>query len=186
MDAEGLIREYLDRLEVLARERTPDQAEEIVAGVREHIEAAVEEAGRRDEATVRTLLDGLGSPEAIIAAGASEDDQRRAEVNAIRAGSDARRAYVGGTEIVALLLIASGVLLPFVGPLLGLVLIWVSQRWTIPVKIGASLVALVLLALPLGALLAEPLSTSNLSTRTPVVMSGAPVAPSPIPIASSH
>ncbi len=186
MDAEGLIREYLDRLGTLARERTPEQAEEIVAGVREHIEAALAEAGRRDEATVRTLLDGLGSPEAIIAAGMFEDDQPSTAATAIRAGTDARGAYVGGTEIVALLLIASGLLLPFVGPLFGLVLIWVSQRWTIPVKIGASLVALVLLALPLGVLLSGPLSTSNLSTRTPVVMSEAPVAPSPIPIASSH
>ncbi len=172
MDAEALVRDYLDRLETEARRRTPEQADEIVGGVREHIEAALAEAGRRDEATIRMVLDKLGSPEAIAAAGTAEDGQRGAEPDVMTARRDTGGRSLGPMEIIALLLITFGsVVLPFVGPLLGLVLTWASQRWTVPVKIGATVVALVLLALPLGLF----------------AVSGGAAAPSAaLPIASPH
>lgn len=68
MDAEALIRDYLRDLELEARRLVPDRAEELVGDVREHIDVAMADAGQRDEATVRNVLDRLGKPEAIAAA----------------------------------------------------------------------------------------------------------------------
>ena len=63
-----------------------------------------------------------------------------------------------GHEIAAVLLLGLGAFLaPLVGPLIGLVLVWSSQRWTRAQKaIGTALAlvpALLLLLLPLGSLL---------------------------------
>lgn len=70
MTADALVRDYLRRLEDAAREADPGQASDLVADVRDHIETALAEAGQADEAVVRTVLDRLGPPEAIVAAAA--------------------------------------------------------------------------------------------------------------------
>lgn len=70
MDADALVRDYMRRLEDAAQQAVPEQAADLVADVREHIETALAQADRSDEAAVRTILDRLGSPDAIVAAAA--------------------------------------------------------------------------------------------------------------------
>lgn len=70
MNADALVRDYLRRLDDEARRVVPGQADDLVSDVREHIETALAQADERDEATVRTVLDRLGPPEAIVAAAA--------------------------------------------------------------------------------------------------------------------
>jgi len=71
MDADESVRDYLNELERLAQRATPAQATEIVADVREHIEAAFAEAGVRDAETARAILDRLGPAESIV--GSADD-----------------------------------------------------------------------------------------------------------------
>ncbi len=153
MDAETLIGDYLSHLEAEARLRTPEQADEIVTGVREHIEAALAEAGRRDEATVRTIIDGLGRPDAIVAAGIADGDQRR-PTGERGSSSMAEDSSLGANEIVALLLIiVGGVLLPIIGPVVGMAFAWVSRRWSRRLKVALTLLAVTIIAITLVVLI---------------------------------
>ncbi len=68
MDADALVRDYLDRLETAAWRLPVDRRGELVGEVREHIATAMAEAGRSDELTVRNILERLGAPEEIVAA----------------------------------------------------------------------------------------------------------------------
>ncbi len=92
MDADALVRDYVRRLEDEARRVVPGQADDLVADVREHIETALAQADQRDEAAIRTVLDRLGPPEAIVAAAAegSTDAERDVTVRS----SDTRPAIV--------------------------------------------------------------------------------------------
>ena len=60
----------------------------------------------------------------------------------------------GPAEVLAILLLTVGaVFLPVVGPLIGLILVWMSGEWTTREKWVATLIVVVLLALPVLLLL---------------------------------
>ena len=63
-----LVDAYLRRLDAAARDLPAGRRAELSAELEEHIEDALREAGARDEATVRNVLDRLGPPEEIAAA----------------------------------------------------------------------------------------------------------------------
>ena len=147
MDADGLVRDYLGRLEAAAWTLAGDRRSELVGEVREHIEVALTDAGRRDEVTVRNVLDRLGPPEEIVAAEVETDTtpSRAAALLTRREG----RLGLGAVEIVALLLLTVGAfVLPLIGPLLGLVFVWLSTLWSTRDKIIATVIVVVLLFLP--------------------------------------
>lgn len=149
MDADALVHDYLGRLEVAAWSLAVDRRADLVGEVREHIATALAEAGRRDESTVRNILERLGSPEEIVAAEGEPDAVASALTATPTIGSNTDRAPWGAVEIVALLLLTVGaVLLPFVGPLLGLVFVWLSAQWTQQQKVVATAIVLTLLVLP--------------------------------------
>ena len=57
-------------------------------------------------------------------------------------------------EIAAILLLVPGaLLLPIIGPVLGIVLVWMSAVWSTRVKIIVTVIVAVLILLPLGLLL---------------------------------
>lgn len=157
MDAEALVRDYLAHLEVDAEaSRLPaDRRGELVGEVREHIELALGEAGRRDEATVRTVLDRLGPVQAIVAAELGSEPL----VADATGGAGGLQASVaepaqgakgwGPVEVLAVLLVTIGAVLPIVGPLLGLVLTWMSTRWPRRTKLIVTVVGIVMLSLPI-------------------------------------
>jgi hypothetical protein len=154
MDGDNLVREYLGRLEAAARPRAADRRGELVAEVREHIESAVSAAGRSDEVTVRNILERLGPPQEIVA---SEGEPRAVSgswVAGQQSGAVIAASPWGAIEIIALLLLTVGaVFVPFVGPILGLVFVWVSTRWTQREKLIATVIVTILLLAPLLALL---------------------------------
>lgn len=153
VDADVLVDDYLLRLESAAARLQADRRAELVAEVREHIDAALGDAGRRDEPTVRNVLERLGSPEEIVAAEAAPDAPAPGASLDHPPGPIDGRPPWGANETVAVLLLTVGaVLLPFVGPLLGLVFVWLSARWTRPLKSLLTVVALALLVLPVVVL----------------------------------
>ncbi len=141
MDADGLIRDYLGRLDAASWTVPAPRRAELAEEVREHIETALAEAGSRDEVTVRNVLERLGRPEEIAAADA--------DPAAGTPSPQARGTSWGAVEILAILFLTVGaVFLPIIGPLIGLAFTWVSHQWTAREKAIATLIGLVLVAIP--------------------------------------
>ena len=154
MDADALVLDYLGRLEAASGRLAVDRRVELVGEVREHIATSLAEAGRRDELTVRNILERLGPPEEIVAAEGELDSVAPALVAAPPTGPNVAPAPWGAVEIAALLLVTVGaVLLPLVGPLLGLAFVWMSARWTKLQKSVVTAIVLTLLLLPVLLLL---------------------------------
>jgi hypothetical protein len=145
MTDEPLVRDYLGRLEAAAWPLAAGRRGELVGEVREHIDAALTEAGRRDEVTVRNVLERLGPPEEIVAA------ESEADAPAVPRSSTSSWSAI---EIIALLLLTLGaIFIPIFGPLIGLVFVWASTRWTTREKLIATAILVAFLLLPIFALL---------------------------------
>jgi sulfur carrier protein ThiS len=144
MDDEPLVRDYLGRLESAAWPLAAARRTELVGEVREHIDAALTEAGRTDEVTVRNVLERLGPPEEIVAAESEGDATPQSRTS----------SSWGAIEIIAVVLLTIGaVFIPFVGPVIGLVFVWASTRWTLREKLIASGIVIALLLLPFLAII---------------------------------
>ncbi len=126
-----LIVDYLARLDRAAAALPPDRRGELLEGITEHISSA----GAADEAEVRTLLDRLGEPAEIVAAA-------REDLPGATWGPPALIPVPRGTghELAAVLMLTVGSLLPVVGWLVGVVLLWTSSLWRTREKVFGTLV----------------------------------------------
>lgn len=144
-----IVCEYLDRLYECARSLSRSQVEELMTDVREHVAAAIAEAGRDDEATVRTVLDRLGTPEDIVAAAVGEASAVPPVIESGTADSARTRSW-GWRETVAVALLVPGAFFaPIVGPLTGIAFAWSSEVWDKGTKRFAYVIGTVGVALPL-------------------------------------
>lgn len=162
MNGNALIVEYLASLDEAGARLSAKRRAELRDEMRDHIDAALAESGSRDEVAVRNVLDRLGSPEEIVAAelAASGAEASAGAVGGPDSGvagpapTSAQAPLtasqgLGAVEIVALLFLTLGsILIPFVGPLLGLLFVWLSDRWSGMEKVVATVIVVVLLALP--------------------------------------
>jgi hypothetical protein len=154
VDAEALVNDYLGRLDAAATSLPPSRRAELAGEVRQHIEMALAEAGARDEVTVRNVLDRLGPPDEIVDAERQVDDPPPGWTLAPVQASAAARSPWGAVEIAAVLLLTVGaVFLPIIGPLLGLVFVWMSTQWTNRQKTIATGIVVLILFLPIILLL---------------------------------
>ena len=154
-----LVRGYLERLRAAAAGLPPDRRAELLAEVREHIAAALsaEPGGATEvsEVSVRNVLDRLGPPEEIVRV--EREDPSTPAPHQIDAPAEATASPWGGLEVAALVTLAvGGIVLPGVGLLLGLLLAWLSDRWSTQQKLVASALALLpmLIVLPVGLIAA--------------------------------
>ena len=139
METDRLIDDYLRRLEHAAAHLQRTRRTELVAEIREHIETALREEQAAGEAAVRNVLDRLGPPEDIVEAAQPPTP------------STERRA--GKLEIAALI----ALLVPFIGWLIGIVLVVASGVWSRRDKLVGALLLLVPIAvLSLGIVAAGP------------------------------
>ena len=131
MEADELIRDYIGRLEAASWPLPPGRRAELVGEVREHIETALAEAGRRDAVTVHNILERLGRPEEIVASEADAEPSAPGWAGGLGRGGPAAGRSWGAIEVAAILLLTAGAfLLPLFGPAIGLVLVWLSTVWT--------------------------------------------------------
>lgn len=149
MDRDGAVSDYLATLEASASGLDLERRTELVAEVREHIDLALAEAGAADDATVRVVLDRLGAPDEIVAA----ETGVRPPSPADAAMTSDQQQLIGllplGVETRALLWLTVGAaVLPWIGPVLGLWTAASSTRWTLAQKRTATLIVVVLLAMP--------------------------------------
>lgn len=122
-----LVAGYLARLERALADLPRARRRELVEDVSAHIAQARLELPAQDEAAIRNLLEGLGDPDEIAA------DARE------RLG-EPRREHRGLDIAALVLLLAGGVVVPFVGWLVGVVLLWVSDTWSARDKLIGTLV----------------------------------------------
>ena len=151
MDSE-LVRDYLADLESASTSLPTDARAELLDDVRTHIGLALEEAGRTDQATVRDVLDRLGAPGEIVAGEAGEDGAALGDVPRGSERQDGVQRPLSIETRALLLLTVGAVVLPFVGPALGLWFASASTRWTLTQKRTAALILFVLLAMPFALL----------------------------------
>ena len=143
--------DYLARLGTAAASLPTERRDELVADVREHVALAMAEPGAGGTVAIEDVLERLGEPESIVAAELAEtgdepaidsDDRRRHE----------RRPL--SLETKALLLLTAGaIVLPFIGPLLGLWVASSSTPWSLTQKRTATQIVVVTLAAPAVTLL---------------------------------
>lgn len=156
VDADALIDDYLGRLRAASWPLPASRQAELQAEVSEHIDAALADAGTRDEATVRNVLVRLGAPEDIASA------EGATPATSVPTGWVPGQAAVrswGAVEILAILFLTVGaVILPFVGPIAGLAFTWASRIWSTREKAIATGIVVVLLAVPVVALIAARLA----------------------------
>jgi hypothetical protein len=137
---------YLARLDQAARELPAQGRAELVAQVREHIASARTHAadqGGSDEIAVRNTLDDLGPPEQIVAAASGDP----AGAAGPRPGGRSAGQQVYDL-VTVLLLLLGGVVVPVLGWLVGVALLWASRRWSLRDKVLGTLVVPLGLAVP--------------------------------------
>ena len=155
-----LVDDYLKQLNEELADLPRLRRREIVEEISEHIAEARAASPSQGEAEVRTLLDRLGDPAEIA------DDARE------RFGVQPRRSRALEISTLVLLLVG-GVVLPVIGWLIGVVLLWVSDAWDRRDKLIGTLIVPGGLLLPVALL---TMATSAGGCSTPVPMSGAPEA----------
>lgn len=145
--------DYLERLEVAARVLPDQDRHDLVAELRGHLAAGLDEAA--SDAEVRNLLDDLGSPADIVAAAAPQDETGTPLPQVPTRPADVGPAASpwGALEILAVFGLTVGAfVVPILAPIVGLVLAWASTRWSRREKVVASLLTVLpLVALALGA-----------------------------------
>ncbi|HEX4756130.1 MAG TPA: hypothetical protein VH661_10350 [Candidatus Dormibacteraeota bacterium] len=110
-----MIDDYLGRVRAALKPLPSAQSEEIVQELRGHIREAREDGAT--EADVRTILDRLGAPSTIAA-------------DALSRFGQPGRPKVGIREVGALLLLTvGGFVLPVIGWVAGIVMLWTSEGW---------------------------------------------------------
>jgi uncharacterized membrane protein len=163
--ADTLVDRYLKDLDAELRGLPASQRQEILDEVGEHIAAARTAPDADTEAGVRTVLGRLGDP-ADIAAEARERFGVQAEP---------ARPATPWLEIIALVLLV----IPFLGWLVGVVLVWVSRLWTIRDKVIGTLGGMSWVVAGLGTIMVRAVNISLSASG-----SGTPVG-SPGPIEST-
>lgn len=142
---EQILCDYLERLERPSDALPPAQHSELVEEITDHIAAARAAGQLEDEASLRSLLDRLGDPADIVAAARADQPG-----GSYGPGTDHRAAQSPplppvkapgiGLEIAAVMLMTVGSIIPFIGWLAGVVLLWTSRRLRTAEKILATLV----------------------------------------------
>jgi uncharacterized membrane protein len=132
----SITEEYLGRLDAAAWRLPAERRIELVAEVREHIDAAMLDRPG-DEAALRSVLDGLGAPEEIARAAVEQEGlpplPAPPSVPAPPAASNVR-------DISTVLLLMFGGFLLGLGWVVGIALLWTSTRWRTRDKWLATLV----------------------------------------------
>ena len=147
VSGDRLVSEYLSQLHAAAWVLPADRRTALVDGARRRLYAEIGDDA--DPARTRSAIASLGPPEDAV--------RREAATLGPSVPVAPRPLSVWGSrEVAAVLLLAvGGLALPIVGPVVGLVLAWLSDRWTTAQQAVATLLAvapLLLLAVASAAL----------------------------------
>jgi uncharacterized membrane protein len=126
--SDKLVERYLKHLDVELDDLPRDRRREIVDEISGHIAEARADLEQETESDVRNILEGLGDPAEI-----ATDARERFEVSP---PAKPGRSEPGGVEIGALImLLVGGLVLPVIGWIVGVILLWTSNIWNTRDKI---------------------------------------------------
>jgi uncharacterized membrane protein len=144
-DDDQLVQDYLRDLRNAARTLPDDRRDELVEEITTHIAEARQSDG--SPTAVRNILDRLGDPADIVRAAADTPPGSPAWSGAPSsaghpAGQPATQpGRAGALELAAVLfLLLGGIVIPVLGWFIGVVLLWMSPRWTAKDKLLGTLV----------------------------------------------
>jgi uncharacterized membrane protein len=169
-----LAEDYLRRLDHAAWSLPGPDRTELLAEIRAHLEAGLTPGST--DADVRNLLAELGAPEDIVAA--AQASPEGAQTTGIPRPAPLTAASPWGPlEILAVLGLTVGTfVLPIVGPVVGLVLAWASERWTSREKwVATVLTFLPVLVLSLGLVATVAVERDGTGQPQPGISEEAPV-----------
>jgi 4-amino-4-deoxy-L-arabinose transferase-like glycosyltransferase len=175
-----LVSDYLERLRIATADLPPNEGEELMTNIAEHIATSIEELDPPNEAAVRTILDRLGDP-AVIAA---EARGLSSQLNAPPPSAKAPGWLEWGG--VAMLGIGS-YLLPLVGTVAGLTMVSMSRWWSTRQKVVAAVLSLAgVLVIPVIGIgiFAARTSQKGPGPSQPIVSEQPAIAPVPSPTSS--
>jgi uncharacterized membrane protein len=173
-DDDQLVEDYLRELRNAAGGLPADRRDELIEEISAHIAEARQSDG--SPLAVRNILDRLGDPADIVRAAADTPAGSPAWSGA--PGSAAQPGRAGGMELAAVLfLLLGGIVIPVLGWFVGVVLLWMSPRWTARDKLLGTLVWPGGLLAP-ALLAAAGAAAGLLATSVTTCTSGGPVVAS--------
>jgi uncharacterized membrane protein len=126
--ADKLVERYLKHLDVELDDLPRDRRREIVDEISGHIAEARANLEQETESDVRNILEGLGDPAEI-----ATDARERFEVSP---QPKRGKSEPGWVEVGALImLLIGGLVLPVIGWVIGVILLWTSNIWNTRDKI---------------------------------------------------
>jgi uncharacterized membrane protein len=144
-DDDQLVEDYLRELHIVAQGLPADRRDELVEEITAHIAEARQSDG--SPLAVRNILDRLGDPADIVRAAADTPPGSPAWSGAPGSGAGypaaaaAQPGRAGALELAAVLfLLLGGIVIPVLGWFIGVVLLWMSPRWTAKDKLLGTLV----------------------------------------------
>ena len=139
VSSDRLVSEYLSQLHAAAWVLPADRRTALVDGARRRLYDEIGDDA--DAARTRAVIESLGPPEDAV--------RREAETLGPTVPVPPPPLSVWGSrEVAAVLLLAiGGLALPIVGPVVGLALAWMSDRWTTTERLVATVLAVVPLVL---------------------------------------
>ena len=144
-DDDQLVEDYLRELHIAAQGLPADRRDELIEEITAHIAEARQSDG--SPLAVRNILDRLGDPADIVRAAADTPPGSPAWSGAPSsagrpAGQPATQpGRAGALELAAVLfLLLGGIVIPVLGWFVGVVLLWMSPRWTAKDKLLGTLV----------------------------------------------
>jgi hypothetical protein len=124
--AERSVEKYLGELEGELRDLPRSRRQELLTEISDHIDAALAQTPDHDEAEIRNVLERLGDPADI-----AQEARQRLGVP---------RARSGAFEVAAVILLPiGGVVIPVLGWVAGVILLWTSRVWTTREKLAGTL-----------------------------------------------
>jgi hypothetical protein len=145
-DDDQLVEDYLRELHIAAQGLPADRRDELIEEITAHIAEARQSDG--SPMAVRNILDRLGDPADIVQAAADTPPGSPAWSGAPGSGAGhpagqpaAQPGRAGALELAAVLfLLLGGIVIPVLGWFIGVVLLWLSPRWTAKDKLLGTLV----------------------------------------------
>jgi hypothetical protein len=147
MTTDRLVDDYLSRLEEAAAHLQRSRRTELIAEIREHIEAALREEEAAGEVAVRNVLERLGPPEEIVeAAEPSQEAERQRPTDKL--------------EVAAMVTLV----VPFIGWLFGIAMVLISKAWSNHEKTVGTALALLAVAPFLALVIVDSYAESTSTT----------------------
>lgn len=139
-----LVQDYFARVESAARGLPPSIREELISDLSAHVDSSLTRSST--DANVQAALKELGDPDDVVAAAyegmTAVPPPVPPATGLLQPHQSRNTSPWGAVEIIAVAALILGTfLLPFIGPIFGVVMAWASPRWTRTSKVVTTILS---------------------------------------------